>query len=87
MKVTFGMAEVLVICGVYLYQHSFPMSLTLLGLGLFGKAMAMGLEKAAADQRQETIEKSVKTVVDSIVGAVTGAVDLKASGTKNGTFH
>ena len=87
MKVTFGMAEILVICGVYLYQSSFPLSLTLLGLGLFGKAMAMGLEKAAADQRAETMENSVKTVVDSIVGAVTGVVDTKASGTKNGTFH
>lgn len=87
MKVTFGMAEVLVLGGVYIYQHSFPMSLTLLGLGLLGKAMALGLEKAAADQRQETMEKSVQTFVDSIVGAITGVVESKASGPKNGTFH
>ena len=87
MKVTFGMAEVLVAGGIYLYQHSFSMSLTLLGLGILGKAMAMGLEKAAADQRQETMENSVKTVIDSLVSAVTGAIDIKAPGSKNGTFH
>ena len=87
MKVTFGMSEVLVLSGVYLYSSAFAFSLTLMGLGLLGKLLAMGMEKAIEDQRQQTAEKSVKTVVDTIVNAVSSAVDVAGSGPKNGTFH
>ena len=87
MKITFGMSEVLVLSGVYLYTSAFAFSLTLFGLGLLGKLMAMGMEKAIEDQRQQTTENSVKTVVDTIVNAVSSAVDVAGAGPKNGTFH
>jgi hypothetical protein len=89
MKIAFGMSEVLVIGGVYLHSFAFGLSLTLMGLGLFGKMLALGMEKAAEDSKTEAANKSIKTVVDTIVGAVTSAVDgdVKSSRSKSGTFH
>ena len=90
MKVAFGMSEVLVLGGVYLYPSSFAFSLTLIGLGLLGKLLALGMEKAAEDNRTEAANKSIKAVVDTVVSAVTHAVDAaetKPSRSKSGTFH
>jgi hypothetical protein len=87
MKVTLGMSEVLVLSGVYLYSQTFAFSLTLVGLGLLGKLMAMGLEQVAEGKKTESAEKSIRTVVDTIVGAVTNATDGMASRPKNGQFH
>jgi len=87
MKIAFGMSEILVLSGVYLYSSAFAFSLTLVGLGLLGKLVALGMEKAEEESRRETAEKSIRNVVDTIIGAVNNATDLKASGSKNGTFH
>ena len=67
MKIAFGMSEILVLSGVYLYSSAFAFSLTLGGLGLLGKLVALGMEKAEEESRRETAEKSIRNVVDTMV--------------------
>ena len=83
-KISFGMSEVLVLGSFFLYSQNFAFSMTLFGLGLFGKFMAYSMEIQAQKQAAESGEKTIKSITDTI----TNAVALGSIGTAiSGKFH
>ena len=59
MKITFGMPELLVISGVFLYSQSWGISITLLVLGLISRICGYSLDyaKEQEDKNQKELEK------------------------------
>ena len=87
-KISFGMSEVLVLGSFILYSQNFAFSMTLFGLGLFGKFMAYSIELQAQKQKKQAAESGEKTI-KSITDTITNAVALGSIGgtTKSGKFH
>ncbi len=84
-KISFGMSEVLVLGSFLLYSQNFAFSMTLFGLGLFGKFMAYSMELQAQKQAAENGEKTIKSITDTITNAV--ALGSIGGTTKSGKFH
>ncbi len=84
-KISFGMSEVLVLGSFILYSQNFAFSMTLFGLGLFGKFMAYSIELQAQKQAAESGEKTIKSITDTITNAV--ALGSIGGTTKSGKFH
>tara|TARA_E500000331_G_C17253325_1_gene712068 strand:- start:299 stop:568 length:270 start_codon:yes stop_codon:yes gene_type:complete len=84
-KISFGMSEVLVLGSFLLYSQNFAFSMTLFGLGLFGKFMAYSMEIQAQKQAAESGEKTIKSITDTITNAV--ALGSIGGTTKSGKFH
>ena len=84
-RLTFGMAELLVLSSVWVYSHAFTFSMALLALGLIGKFFAFALEVQANKAVAENGEKTVKTITDTLTSAI--ALGNLGGKTKNGKFH
>ena len=84
-KISFGMSEVLVLGSFILYSQNFAFSMTLFGLGLFGKFMGYSIELQAQKQAAESGEKTIKSITDTITNAV--ALGSIGGTTKSGKFH
>mgnify|MGYP001292171992 FL=1 len=79
------MSEILVLGSFLLYSQNFAFSMTLFGLGLFGKFLAYSIELQAQKQAAENGEKTIKSITDSITNAV--ALGSIGGNTKSGKFH